>query len=156
MEDIKMSDSIYDILNEETEIEKYTKEIKNLPISEDAYMAIFGYFKNKDMASLARVIANLGRGFSEREALKAQLCTSNKQIAYLNKKLDKAEEVNKELQAEVNSLRREVFGLDEYRCSGMRELYMAGKSLREIGKIYRCDKSTVKRKLVKMRITIRK
>ena len=72
-------------------------------------------------------------------------------IQELSARIEQLESENRALKAEVESLREE-------RLIGpqMKDLYHSGKSLRQIGRIFNCDHNTVKRKLVKMGVQIRK
>lgn len=132
-------------------------------VSEEEYLEIFKYFKEKDMIGLAGVIKRFAERLSKSQSLEVQIKSLNDEISNLNIKLSdqdreltKLSESNGDLQAEANSLREEVFKSEKVRCESMRDLYMCGYSLRQIGKMLHCDKSTVKRKLLKMGVQIRK
>lgn len=76
---------------------------------------------------------------------------SSSTIQELSARIEQLENENRALKAEVESLREE-------RLNGLRmkELYLANKSLREIGRIFNCTHNTVKRKLEKLGVQIRK
>lgn len=76
---------------------------------------------------------------------------SSSTIQKLSARIEQLENENRELKAEVESLR-------EGRLNGLRmkELYLSGKSLREIGRIFNCTHNTVRRKLEKLGVEIRK
>ena len=62
----------------------------------------------------------------------------------------------KDTTKELENIAYDRFGnhLEQYK--EMKKQYLRGASLRELAKIYGCDKSTVKRRLIKMGVTIRK
>lgn len=67
----------------------------------------------------------------------------------------KLNEENKRLQHQVFELQAKTMGLTLYEAEMMKTSYEQGTSLRKLAEDFNCDKSTVKRRLIKMGVTIR-
>lgn len=146
--------------NENAEILDYTSELKYLINSSARYSEIFSYFKKKDMRNIASLMALFlkqeKKKSNEAGSLKTRIEGLESKVSLLEAELNKKENTIKQLEADLDSLQEQLLGTDKQRCLSMRDLYQAGMSLRKIGEIYGCDKSTVKRNLIKMGVTIRK
>lgn len=128
-------------------------------VSNELYAEILRCFMEKDMATLGKIIVQLAIGFEKSQSTEEKIATIRvleEKVKILEGELKKQIKTNRELDTEVNSLRRELFGTKQWQYLYIKNLYQSGSSLRQIGKILNCDKSTVKRKLIKMGIQIRK
>lgn len=118
----------------------------------DTYSYIVRMFKNCNQAAIADLLAanfaKLNKAYEKNEEL-------HKEILDLNEQLKKILWQKRYLEGKLNNIYETSFGekLKEYEA--MEEYYKKGKSLREIAKRLHCDKSTVKRRLIKMGVTIR-
>lgn len=100
-----------------------------------------------------------------REALRELKCVIKDERSRKNsfhEMLREARDKIRELYKENNELRDRVFelqskyiGLNVFKAYNMKRDYEHGTSLRELAKVYGCDKSTIKRRLIKMGVTIR-
>jgi len=69
--------------------------------------------------------------------------------------IEKLEEQVKEKDKQIEKLHYQTMGISATESWMMKSKYERGVSLRELAKIFNCDKSTVKRRLIKMGVTIR-
>jgi len=100
-------------------------------------------------ATLEELKGVIQKEYGQKESLRAMLKEKISEIDRLNKE-------NIELRGRVYDLQIKTMGLSVYEADKMKACYENGASLRELAQIYRCDKSTIKRHLMKMGVTIRK
>lgn len=94
--------------------------------------------------------------------LKAIIDNKDKINAQLREMLqDKIEQIEKlekqvrEKNKQIEKLHYQTMGISATEGRIMKSEYERGVSLRELAKLFNCDKSTVKRRLIKMGVTIR-
>ena len=76
----------------------------------------------------------------------------------LKEKIAENDKLNREIREinwQLHELHIKSMGLDPYDVERMKREYESGASLRQLAKTFHCDKSTVKRRLIKMGVTIR-
>lgn len=78
-----------------------------------------------------------------------------KMLSKSNSKVRELQEEMRALEIQILELRSKFMGRNSYNAEQMKNQYLEGASLRELAKIYGCDKSTVKRRLIKMGVIIR-
>lgn len=139
MEVNEMSEGNFENKEDMEVIEESINIIKSIPFAEMTSIEVCKWFKEKDMLNIVGMMKSLSDEYVK----------LRDQVEILNDK-------NKALQAEIDHLYDELLGTEKHRCKTMRELYECGISLRQISKMLHCDKSTVKRKLLKMGVPIRK
>lgn len=142
-------------------IESQKKQIESLKSKELPDDKIEEYIREFGVWLTPRGHNDLFRSFKECDM--PNLAAWMKQFIYMNHK--KAQEQDnkivelkatiEDLQSENNALRKLLFKSKDWRCAFIKKQYEQGHSLRAIAKIIGCDKSTVKRYLVKMGVTIR-
>lgn len=79
----------------------------------------------------------------------------HKMLKEKNFELGKLNEENTRLQHQVFELQAKTMGLTLYEAEMMKTSYEKGVSLRKLAEDFNCDKSTIKRRLIKMGVTIR-
>lgn len=136
----------YEYWTDETEIFEYTKRLREELKNPDVYKAIFGCFIKKDLYSLAQIMATMAKG---RNNLLCKLKESQDRISSLSDKVGEQENTIVKLTAELEKLKSHSVGGNIQKENLMENLYKQGHSLRKIGEMLHCDKSTVKRKLIK-------
>lgn len=136
-----MEENLY--WSEETEVAAYTKELQEELGSGEKYRAIFQCFLQKDLYSLAKIMTAIVK--------------ANRQLADKSTRLEKlAQEQSNQidhLSAQLAVSNGTSMSEDDQRTEVMKALYAGGCSLREIGRRLKCDKATVKRKLLKAGVT---
>lgn len=116
------------------------------------YYDIVGMFKRCNQNGISNLLADLYKRQKEDGQLIDRYA---KQVEELNKQLIQISGQLRHTSVQLENLHD--YGLDEKfnRAREMKNLYEKGTSLREIGRVFHCDKSTVKRMLIKMGVQIR-
>lgn len=110
---------------------------------------LFSECKQKDISN---ILTDLYEQLRNYKARNDKLST---QVQDLEKQLYDMSCLLRNTTIELKNISYDRFGnhLEQYK--EMKRRYIKGASLRELAKIYGCDKSTVKRRLIKMGVTIR-
>jgi len=117
------------------------------------YYEIVAMLRHCNQKGISNLLADLYKRQKENEQLIDRYA---KQIEELNKQLLDTSRQLRHTSVELENLHD--YGLDKKlnRAREMKNLYEKETSLREIGRVFHCDKSTVKRMLIKMGVQIRK
>ena len=140
----------YEYWTDETEVMEYTRELRDILNDSSNFPILFNCFLNKRMPDLAQIMVSMlraGRKYKEMAERKEA------EIQLLKRQLKDKEGRISELLSTVDELEN-LIGIEElHKMKRMKSLYLQGHSLRKIGEIFRCDKSTVRKKLEKMGIS---
>ena len=148
VEGVEMEEYVY--WTDETEVMEYTRELQNILADPAKFHVLFNCFLTKKMPDLANIMVSMLK-----DGLKYKNIVKEKEteIQLLKKQIKDKEIKIAELLGTVDELER-LIGIDElHKMRKMKSLYLQGYSLRKISEIFRCDKSTVKSKLIKMGIS---
>lgn len=138
--------------SEEARITEYLRELNNI-VPPGLYHEIYGYFMQTDKKDLADYVIRLfKKEIQQAEKLKQR----EKEIIQLRNEQENRNKYISNLEEELNNLRCRGIGIDPAKGSQIKQLYEKGWSLRKIGEYCGCDKSTIKRILIKMGVSIRK
>lgn len=140
----------YEYCTEETEIMEYTEGLRNVLKNPEKYKAIFDCFKKQNLPLLAEIMASMVSGLNE---LNTRVKEKNNTIAVLNTRVKELESKINTLSTELGELRKQGGGADMQTSNDIKSLYEKYGSLRKVGEILHMDKSTVKRKLIKLGFT---
>ena len=140
----------YEYWTEETEIMEYTSELKDILNCNETYRTIFRCFKEKNMPALA---ANMVQMIRTAKELKRRVSERENNIEYLKKQIAEKESKISSLTSELEKIKAYKIGEDIEKLEVMANCYDRGQSLRKIGQRFNMDKSTVKRKLIKLGYT---
>ena len=117
------------------------------------YNDIIRMFKRGDQIGISDLLVDLYRQKKEYEdkidTYVKKIETLNKQAIYMSQEL-------RHTQFELDNVYASGLGEKLEVSKKMKKLYDSGASLRKIAELYKCDKSTVRRRLEKMGIQIRK
>lgn len=118
----------------------------------NTYRRIVRLFSGCRQKDIANILTDL---YEQLRNYKTQNDKLSKQVQDLEKQVYDISCELKDAQRELKNISFDRFGnhLEQYK--EMKKQYLRGASLRELAKIYGCDKSTVKRRLIKMGVTIR-
>lgn len=123
-------------------IQEYIREF-GVWLTPSGHNDLFRSFKECDMPNLAAW-------------MKQFIYMNHKKAQEQDNKIDELSKAIYDLQSENNALHEFLFKSKEWQYSFVKKNYEKGRSLRAIGKMLGCDKSTVKRMLIKMGVPIRK
>lgn len=140
----------YEYWTEETEIMEYTEELKHLLHNSDKYRAIFDCFKRKNLPLLAEIMTSMVSALKE---LNTKEKEKSNTIEWLETSLAEKKNTIARLTTELEELRKQGGGADIQINNEMKALHEQGYSLRKISEILHKDRSTIKRKLIKMGYT---
>lgn len=132
---------------------KLWEELGTYQDGKNTYYDIVRMFKCCNQNGISDLLADLFKRQKKDGQLidkyKEQIAELNKQLANIYRKLE-----NKS--AELENVYGHGLGEKLNKSKEIKNLYEKGYSLRKIGELYHCDKSTVKRLLIKMGVQIRK
>jgi len=141
----------YDYWTEETAIMEYTNDLRYELNDAKAFNAIFNCFKKKDLYSLAQLMTTMAKG---RNNLHTTIRELKSKVSYLTAEVEKKESVIIRVTAELDELKKHIPSKDILLNERVKTLYSQHKSLRKVSEYLGCDKSTVKRHLIKMGYTL--
>ena len=118
---------------------------------------LFDMFYDKDTIGIAIMLGSVSREWKNISIENDNKIKSlQKSIEDLEMQLEEKDNIIAKLSEERDILDKLGRTHDIETLKSMRHMYENGKSFREIGKTFDMDKSTVKRKLIQMGVTIRK
>ena len=125
-------------------------------VKSEEYNKILTALCSKDIDSIVDILVSVyqSRKEARMEAIRAQ--GELKEAQFISVVVDKDLQIQlSESRKREEQLWLKSIGMSQLEAMSMKLDYEQGKSLRELAKKYHCDKSTVKRRLIKMGTVIR-
>lgn len=148
---LSMNGNVRDFYTEEALTASFLEELREIA-SNNFYNAVLQYLKTDNRAMLAEIITRLYK-----EAKKNYIDmrdSENQEIQNYKYRIEQLTREVEELKKQAEYLPAQTRG-DYGKLKMMKEMYENGHTLSSIASVVKCNKSTVKRKLIKMGVKLR-